>query len=93
MSPCTCAGKYGPRCPENLVGGDASGAESGVSVTVAVKVPKDCAGVEAEADFMREVEIMSAFRHENIVSLIGIVATGEAAAPPPSFLLACCHRA
>lgn len=74
-------GKYGPRCPENLVGGDASGAESGVSVTVAVKVPKDCAGVEAEADFMREVEIMSAFRHENIVSLIGIVATDAGGRP------------
>ncbi|XP_063601933.1 tyrosine-protein kinase transmembrane receptor Ror-like [Penaeus indicus] len=74
-------GKYGPRCPENLVGGNASGAESGMSVTVAVKVPKDCAGVEAEADFMREVEIMSAFRHENIVTLIGIVATDAGGRP------------
>ncbi|XP_024941360.1 muscle, skeletal receptor tyrosine protein kinase isoform X2 [Cephus cinctus] len=41
--------------------------------TVAVKVLKDSASREAEDDFMREVEIMSAFRHQNILSLIGAV--------------------
>ncbi|XP_034949744.1 tyrosine-protein kinase transmembrane receptor Ror-like isoform X2 [Chelonus insularis] len=40
---------------------------------VAVKVLKDSASHEAEEDFMREVEIMSTFRHENILSLIGVV--------------------
>ncbi|KAK0093840.1 hypothetical protein PV326_012506 [Microctonus aethiopoides] len=40
---------------------------------VAVKVLKDSASREAEEDFMREVEIMSTFRHENILSLIGVV--------------------
>lgn len=53
------------------------GTSTTLNLTVAVKVLKECAGVEAEADFLREVEIMSAFRHENILSLIGIVATGE----------------
>ncbi|XP_012288526.1 tyrosine-protein kinase transmembrane receptor Ror [Orussus abietinus] len=40
---------------------------------VAVKVLKDSASREAEEDFMREVDIMSAFQHENILSLIGVV--------------------
>lgn len=40
---------------------------------VAIKVLKDSASREAEEDFMREVEIMSTFRHENILSLIGVV--------------------
>ncbi|XP_066597332.1 tyrosine-protein kinase transmembrane receptor Ror-like isoform X2 [Prorops nasuta] len=41
--------------------------------TVAIKVLKDSASKEAEEDFMREVEIMSTFRHENILSLKGVV--------------------
>ena len=41
--------------------------------TVAIKLLKDNASHEAEEDFMREVDIMSTFRHENILSLIGIV--------------------
>ncbi|XP_043274530.1 muscle, skeletal receptor tyrosine-protein kinase-like isoform X2 [Venturia canescens] len=41
--------------------------------TVAIKVLKDSATREAEEDFMREVEIMSSFRHENILSLLGVV--------------------
>ena len=45
---------------------------------VAVKVLKDSASREAEEDFMREVDIMSAFRHTNILSLIGVVLRGEA---------------
>ncbi|XP_026475323.1 tyrosine-protein kinase transmembrane receptor Ror-like [Ctenocephalides felis] len=41
--------------------------------TVAIKVLKDTAGREAEEDFLREVDIMSAFRHDNILTLIGVV--------------------
>lgn len=44
--------------------------------TVAVKVLKDSANKEAEEDFLREVEIMSAFRHPNILSLLGVVLKG-----------------
>ncbi|XP_018579743.1 tyrosine-protein kinase transmembrane receptor Ror isoform X2 [Anoplophora glabripennis] len=40
---------------------------------VAIKVLKDSATREAEEDFLREVEIMSAFRHPNILSLLGVV--------------------
>ncbi|GLV38614.1 Ror [Carabus blaptoides fortunei] len=40
---------------------------------VAIKVLKESASREAEEDFMREVDIMSAFRHANILSLIGVV--------------------
>jgi serine/threonine protein kinase len=43
---------------------------------VAVKVLKETATREAEEDFMREVDIMSAFRHTNILSLIGVVVRG-----------------
>ncbi|KAG8235418.1 hypothetical protein J437_LFUL015874 [Ladona fulva] len=43
------------------------------SSVVAIKVLKDSASQEAEEDFLREVEIMSAFRHENILALIGVV--------------------
>lgn len=50
--------------------------DEGVSMTVAVKVLKESAGVEAEVDFMREVDIMSAFSHDNILALIGIVEKG-----------------
>lgn len=40
---------------------------------MAIKVLKDTASREAEEDFMREVDIMSTFRHDNILSLIGVV--------------------
>ncbi|CAH0392803.1 unnamed protein product [Bemisia tabaci] len=40
---------------------------------VAVKVLKDGASMEAEEDLMREVEIMSAFKHPNILTLVGVV--------------------
>ncbi|XP_044750638.1 BDNF/NT-3 growth factors receptor-like isoform X3 [Coccinella septempunctata] len=40
---------------------------------VAIKVLKENASKEAEDDFLREVEIMSAFRHPNILSLLGVV--------------------
>ncbi|XP_031843455.1 muscle, skeletal receptor tyrosine-protein kinase [Nomia melanderi] len=40
---------------------------------VAIKVLKDSASREVEEDFIREVDIMSTFRHSNILSLKGIV--------------------
>ncbi|XP_066948830.1 tyrosine-protein kinase transmembrane receptor Ror-like [Macrobrachium rosenbergii] len=70
-----------PRCPENLLANENGGTTPRVSTTVAVKVLKESASREAEADFMREVEIMSAFRHENILSLIGIVGTEPGGTP------------
>ncbi|GFG30260.1 hypothetical protein Cfor_11804, partial [Coptotermes formosanus] len=48
---------------------------------VAVKVLKETATREAEEDFMREVDIMSAFRHTNILSLIGVVVRDEGNSP------------
>ncbi|XP_015121598.1 tyrosine-protein kinase transmembrane receptor Ror [Diachasma alloeum] len=48
---------------------------------VAVKVLKDSASREAEDDFMREVEIMSTFRHDNILSLIGVVLRDSSNSP------------
>ena len=42
-------------------------------VKVAVKVLKEGATRETREDFRREVEIMSAFEHENILRLIGVV--------------------
>lgn len=44
--------------------------------TIAIKVLKESATKEAEEDFMREVEIMSTFKHANILSLIGIAQRG-----------------
>ncbi|KAK3908621.1 Tyrosine-protein kinase transmembrane receptor Ror [Frankliniella fusca] len=46
-------------------------ASDGVAQTVAVKVLKESASSEAEQDFMREVEVMSAFQHPHILQLIG----------------------
>lgn len=43
---------------------------------VAIKVLKENASREAEEDFLREVEIMSAFRHPNILSLLGMLIRG-----------------
>jgi len=45
--------------------------------TVAIKMLKDHANTEAKEDFMREVEIMTYFRHENILTLIGICPQGK----------------
>jgi Protein tyrosine and serine/threonine kinase len=38
---------------------------------------KSSASREAEEDFMREVEVMSSFRNEHILTLIGIVLRGK----------------
>lgn len=43
---------------------------------VAIKVLKETAGRNAEEDFVREVSIMSAFRHPNILALVGVVYRG-----------------
>ncbi|KAK4880326.1 hypothetical protein RN001_008472, partial [Aquatica leii] len=40
---------------------------------VAIKVLKESATREVEEDFFREVDIMSAFRHKHILSLVGVV--------------------
>lgn len=44
---------------------------------VAIKVLKESAGRSAEEDFVREVSIMSAFRHPNILTLVGVVYRGQ----------------
>lgn len=44
---------------------------------VAIKVLKESAGRNAEEDFVREVSIMSAFRHPNILALVGVVYRGK----------------
>ncbi|XP_050675470.1 tyrosine-protein kinase transmembrane receptor Ror-like isoform X2 [Leptidea sinapis] len=49
---------------------------------VAIKVLKDSAGRNAKEDFIREVSIMSAFRHSNILSLIGVVYRDDINASP-----------
>lgn len=43
---------------------------------VAIKVLKESASREAEEDFLREVDIMSTFKHPNILSLLGVVLKG-----------------
>jgi len=44
---------------------------------VAIKMLKSSASREAEEDFMREVEVMSSFHNEHILTLIGIVLRGK----------------
>ena len=51
--------------------------EDDMAKYVAVKILKESVSREAKEDFKREVEIMSAFDHENILKLIGVVAIGE----------------
>ncbi|XP_053386447.1 BDNF/NT-3 growth factors receptor-like isoform X4 [Mercenaria mercenaria] len=51
--------------------------ESNDTRRVAVKVLKEGVSNEARADFEREVEIMSAFDHDNILKLLGTVSTGN----------------
>ncbi|XP_060591806.1 tyrosine-protein kinase transmembrane receptor Ror-like isoform X2 [Ruditapes philippinarum] len=51
--------------------------DSNETTLVAVKVLKEGVSNEARDDFEREVEIMSAFDHDNILKLIGTVSTGN----------------
>ncbi|WAR10630.1 NTRK2-like protein [Mya arenaria] len=48
---------------------------------VAVKVLKEGVSNEAREDFEREVDIMSAFDHDNILKLLGTVQTGNSDTP------------
>ncbi|KAF5277699.1 hypothetical protein FQR65_LT03679 [Abscondita terminalis] len=48
---------------------------------VAIKVLKESATREVEEDFFREVDIMSAFRHKHILSLVGVVLREGAFSP------------
>lgn len=50
--------------------------EMGAPLPVAVKVLKETASREIEEDFLREVDVMSTFRHENILALLGVVPRG-----------------
>jgi len=43
---------------------------------VAIKVMKESANPEAKEDFKRETEIMTYFRHPNILSLLGVCSEG-----------------
>lgn len=49
---------------------------SGETLPVAVKTLKDHVSPEAQIDFEKEVEIMSSFRHDNILKLLGVVIRG-----------------
>ncbi|CAH2066363.1 unnamed protein product, partial [Iphiclides podalirius] len=49
---------------------------------VAIKVLKESTGRCAEEDFVREVSIMSAFRHPNILTLVGVVYRDDISASP-----------
>ncbi|XP_068621004.1 high affinity nerve growth factor receptor-like isoform X2 [Battus philenor] len=49
---------------------------------VAIKVLKENAGRSAEEDFEREVSIMSAFRHPNILTLLGVVHRDDISSSP-----------
>jgi serine/threonine protein kinase len=43
---------------------------------VAVKILKEGMSNEVKEDFEREVEIMSNFHHQNILSLLGVITKG-----------------
>ncbi|XP_037085289.1 NT-3 growth factor receptor-like [Pollicipes pollicipes] len=53
----------------------------GEPVNVAVKLLKETANVELQEDFIREVEIMASCRHQNIVSLLGVLVQDTAVTP------------
>ncbi|XP_064598011.1 BDNF/NT-3 growth factors receptor-like [Liolophura sinensis] len=50
-------------------------------ILIAVKVLKEGATNEIREDFEREVEIMSAFDHDNILKLLGVVVDGVGQSP------------
>ncbi|XP_076313444.1 tyrosine-protein kinase transmembrane receptor Ror-like [Tachypleus tridentatus] len=54
---------------------------TGDIVPVAIKILKDGATSEAQNDFEREVEIMSTFNHENIITLVGVVMKDTGSTP------------
>ncbi|XP_063411968.1 BDNF/NT-3 growth factors receptor-like isoform X2 [Mytilus trossulus] len=56
-------------------------AENDAGEYVAIKILKDGVSNEVKEDFEREVDIMSAFDHENILKLIGIIQRGPTETP------------
>jgi receptor tyrosine kinase-like orphan receptor 1 len=48
-----------------------------VPLLVAIKALKENATPKTQADFRREVELMTDLRHPNIVCLLGVVMKGE----------------
>ncbi|XP_050295203.1 BDNF/NT-3 growth factors receptor-like [Anthonomus grandis grandis] len=54
---------------------------------VAIKVLKETANKEAEEDFFREVEVMSTFRHPNILSLLGVVLKETTTSTPTNYMM------
>lgn len=69
--------EIGEGCFGKVFKGELRKEGSDICEAVAIKVLKDSANKKAEEDFMREVDIMSAFRHDNILTLIGVVLKGE----------------
>lgn len=61
----------------DLLTGELHAESSDLVEVVAIKVLKETASREAEEDFLREVDIMSTFRHSNILSLLGVVLRGK----------------
>jgi serine/threonine protein kinase len=60
-----------------LFAGELQCPESNSQSLVAVKVLKENVSNEIREDFEREVEIMSAFDHDNILKLIGVVTQSQ----------------
>nr|CAD7568545.1 unnamed protein product [Timema californicum] len=73
--------EIGEGCFGKVYKGELKKEEGSDAKIVAVKVLKDSASREAEDDFMREVDIMSTFRHTNILSLIGVVLRDSSHSP------------
>ena len=61
----------------NLVSGEMHCPDVENIQNIAVKVLKEGVSNEAREDFEREVEIMSAFDHDNILKLLGIVSESK----------------
>lgn len=49
----------------------------GEKVDVAVKALKENASAKTQADFKREIDLISELRHPNIVCLLGVISKGE----------------
>lgn len=47
------------------------------ATNVAIKILKEGVSNEVKEDFDREVEIMSNFSHDNILSLLGVITKGK----------------
>ncbi|KRT79711.1 phosphotransferase, partial [Oryctes borbonicus] len=69
------------QCAFSFFTGELQGESVDHPDVVAIKVLKETATREAEEDFLREVDIMSAFRHSNILSLLGVVLRDAGVSP------------